>query len=141
MAAAGGVVIRTGSQSHAGRLVIVAHAEDLATVYFHLSAIDVVPGQAVRRGDVIGRVGATGNATTPHLHFGVCHRDGNLCAERIESGWQDPSRYWVAGNPCLVPSRVYAYVEPRFTYPLPCLPDGRSAPAAAPSVRPSLTRR
>ena len=90
LAAADGLVLRTGSQVFAGRLVVVAHDVDLATVYYHLSAIEVAAGQAVRRGEVIGRVGASGNATAPHLHFGLCRREGGLCGERIDGGWQDP---------------------------------------------------
>lgn len=137
LAAASGIVIRTGSQANAGRLIVVAHAENLSTVYFHLSAVEVTAGQTVQRGDAIGRVGTTGNATTPHLHFGVCRRDGALCGERIEAGWQDPARYWVAGNPCHVAGRVYAYPETRLTYPLPC----RSWPPSAGAAPLAVTRR
>ena len=52
LAAADGLVLRTGSQVFAGRLVVVAHDTDRTTVYYHLSAVEVVPGQAVRRGEV-----------------------------------------------------------------------------------------
>jgi murein DD-endopeptidase MepM/ murein hydrolase activator NlpD len=126
LAAADGVVLRTGTQAFAGRLVILGHAETLATVYFHLSAVTVSVGRRVRRGDEIGRVGTSGNATAPHLHFGVCRRPGGLCGEPIEAGWADPLRSWVTGNPCHAPGRAYAAEEHRLTYPLPCLP-GRPA--------------
>jgi murein DD-endopeptidase MepM/ murein hydrolase activator NlpD len=144
LAAADGVVLRTGSQAFAGRLVVVAHDPELVTVYYHLSAIEVAPGQAVRRGEVIGRVGASGNATAPHLHFGVCRREGGLCSERIDGGWEDPARHWIAANPCFVPVRAYAPQDGRLTYPVPCLaaPEARRpterAPGAAERARASL---
>ena len=133
LAAADGVVLRTGSQVFAGRLIVVAHDVGLATVYYHLSAVEVVAGQAVRRGEAIGRVGTTGNATAPHLHFGVCRREGGACGERIDGGWEDPTRHWSAGNPCFASGHVYPPQDRRLTYPVPCQP----APAASrPSERP-----
>jgi peptidoglycan hydrolase-like protein with peptidoglycan-binding domain len=52
-----------------GLLVVVAHRMRMTSWYAHLSAIDVHPGQCVVAGTRIGRVGATGHATGPHLHF------------------------------------------------------------------------
>lgn len=54
-----------------GNLVEVQHPNGYATRYAHLSRIGVRPYQAVRQGDVIGYVGATGLATGPHLHYEV----------------------------------------------------------------------
>ena len=54
-----------------GREVVLDHGHDLRTVYGHLSAIAVLPGQHVTRGQVIGYVGQSGRATGPHLHYEV----------------------------------------------------------------------
>ena len=54
-----------------GNLVVVAHSFGLMTRYGHLSAFGVKAGQTVKRGDVIGYVGATGRATGSHLHYEI----------------------------------------------------------------------
>jgi murein DD-endopeptidase MepM/ murein hydrolase activator NlpD len=54
-----------------GQSVVVSHGAGVFTVYFHLSRMDVRPGDGVRRGQPVGRVGQTGRVTGPHLHFGV----------------------------------------------------------------------
>jgi murein DD-endopeptidase MepM/ murein hydrolase activator NlpD len=54
-----------------GKLVVVAHADGVRTMYAHLSSIAVRFGQRVGTGDLLGAVGATGDATGPHLHFEV----------------------------------------------------------------------
>lgn len=69
--AADGVVVHAGWMSGYGRLVIVDHGNGLQTYYGHLSRFLVVPGQEVRRGDVIARSGASGRVTSPHLHYEV----------------------------------------------------------------------
>jgi murein DD-endopeptidase MepM/ murein hydrolase activator NlpD len=120
LAAADGVVVRTGWGPLAGRFVILVHEAELATVYYHLSAIAVQVGQAVERGAMIGRTGATGNATSPHLHFGICRREGAACGASMDTGWADPARYWAAGTPCFVPGRAIPARPLRLTYPVPC---------------------
>ena len=52
-----------------GRLVAIDHGLGLYTLYFHLERADVAAGDRVERGQAIGRVGASGRATGPHLHF------------------------------------------------------------------------
>jgi len=64
-----GVVEFAGWQNGYGNVVQIKHSNDRATVYAHLSRIDVKKGQAVEQGANIGAVGATGWATGPHLHF------------------------------------------------------------------------
>ena len=120
LAAADGEVVRATERPEAGRMLVLAHAGDVATVYMHLAEIRVRPGQLVRRGEPIGRSGMTGNATTPHLHFGVCRRPGGQCGTRIGAGWDDPARHFIEGSPCYDAGRAYPAAPVRLTFPLPC---------------------
>jgi len=54
-----------------GNLLIVDHGMGLTSAFLHLSRIDVRVGQAVRQGQPLGAIGATGRATGPHLHWGM----------------------------------------------------------------------
>lgn len=54
-----------------GNLLMIDHGHGLTSAFLHLSRIDVQLGQAVRQGQRIGAVGATGRATGPHLHWGL----------------------------------------------------------------------
>lgn len=74
-AAADGIVYHAEyAGSGYGKLVIIDHGGGIQTWYAHLSRFEVVPGQEIRRGDILGESGATGRVTSPHLHFEVRRR-------------------------------------------------------------------
>ncbi len=70
-AAADGVVYQAEFMGRYGNLVVVDHGNGMRTFYAHLSRYNVVPGQEIRRGEVLAYSGATGAVTAPHLHFEV----------------------------------------------------------------------
>jgi len=70
-AAADGEVTGETMGAGYGRQIVLDHGHDVITLYGHLSALAVVPGQHVTRGQVIGYVGQSGRATGPHLHYEV----------------------------------------------------------------------
>jgi len=70
-AAAAGTVVFSGRQSSYGRVIKIAHANGVSTIYAHNSTNLVKAGDRVRAGALIGAVGRTGRATTNHLHFEV----------------------------------------------------------------------
>jgi len=70
-AAEDGIVLFSGEQRGYGNLVLLAHDRDVVTVYAHNAKNLVSQGDKVSRGEQIARVGKTGNATGPHLHFEV----------------------------------------------------------------------
>jgi hypothetical protein len=100
-AAADGVIVFAGTDEEAwyspwtefyGNLVVVKHAEDLFTLYAHLSQIDVQSGQPVSTGDKIGEVGMTGVAIGSHLHFEVRRGKGeNYFATQNPELWLIPA--------------------------------------------------
>ena len=74
-----GVVCLTPEHFFSGKGVFVDHGLGLYSMYFHLSEVSVKEGEVVRRGQVLGKVGASGRATGPHLHWGV-----NLNGARVD---------------------------------------------------------
>ena len=88
-ATADGSVSFAAERGGYGNLVEVQHPNGYATRYAHLSRMAVRPYQAVRQGDVIGWVGATGLATGPHLHYEV-RRTGQPVDPAIATGFTTP---------------------------------------------------
>jgi murein DD-endopeptidase MepM/ murein hydrolase activator NlpD len=70
-AAAEGKVVFAGTQGGYGNVVVVQHDGGTETRYAHLSQLDVREGDVIKAGAIVGRVGQTGRATGPHLHFEV----------------------------------------------------------------------
>lgn len=70
-AAADGIVYHAEYAGAYGRLVIIDHGNGMRTYYAHLSRFEVVPGQEIRRGEVLGLSGQSGRVTAPHVHFEI----------------------------------------------------------------------
>ncbi len=66
-----GMVVSARDYFFNGNTVFIDHGQGLITAAMHLSRIDVKEGQAVKRGDLLGAVGASGRVTGPHLHWAV----------------------------------------------------------------------
>ena len=87
-----GRVILADNSGIYGLTVVIDHGQGLASLYGHLSAIEVTMGQMVKKGDVIGFTGQTGLAGGDHLHFGVTV--GGIPVNPIE--WWDS--HWIKDN-------------------------------------------
>ncbi len=83
VAAADGVVLLSGRESEYGLLIALDHGYGYTTRYGHLKGSRVQPGDRVRKGQVLGTVGVSGNSTGPHLHYEV----------RFYGEAVDPARY------------------------------------------------
>jgi murein DD-endopeptidase MepM/ murein hydrolase activator NlpD len=70
-ATADGTIMSAEWAGQYGRMVVIDHGSGLHTQYAHLSQLDVVAGQWVRRGALIGRSGSSGRSTGAHLHYEV----------------------------------------------------------------------
>lgn len=86
-ATAAGTVVFANAKGGYGNMVEIDHGNGLSTRYAHLSSFAVGQGQSVKAGDIIGRIGETGRATGPHLHYET----------RINGEPVDPERFLKAG--------------------------------------------
>ena len=78
VAADGGTVLVATYSSSGGNYVIIDHGGGLCTVYMHASSLTVSAGQTVSKGQVIAKVGTTGNSTGNHLHFETIINNENI---------------------------------------------------------------
>lgn len=90
-----GIVICAERQYSYGNIVMISHGNGYVTYYAHLNSFAVKEGDEVRKGDIIGYIGMTGNVTGPHLHFEV-RLDGKLCDpfDYIDESQADKSFIW-----------------------------------------------
>lgn len=70
-AAASGTVIDAGDFFFSGNMIYLDHGQGIISLYAHLNEISVKPGDVIKQGEIIGKVGQTGRATGPHLHFAI----------------------------------------------------------------------
>lgn len=70
-ATADGIILHAGWNGGYGRCVIIDHGNNYQTWYAHLSRMDVIEGQEVRQGEVLGAIGTSGRSTGAHLHYEV----------------------------------------------------------------------
>lgn len=77
-APAAGKVILVGNYFFNGNTVFVDHGQGLISMFCHMSKVDVRLGQSLPRGGIVGRVGATGRATGPHMHWNVSLNDARV---------------------------------------------------------------
>lgn len=82
-APADGTVIERGDFFFSGNVVYIHHGQGLMTLFAHMNSIDVNIGDRVRKGQVIGEVGATGRVTGPHLHWSL----------GLNETWVDPALF------------------------------------------------
>ncbi|WP_419931688.1 M23 family metallopeptidase [Candidatus Poriferisodalis sp.] len=95
LASGSGTVVATGDFAAYGRTVVIDHGARVATVYTHLSSVSVRAGHDVDAGQRIGRLGATGAVTGPHLQFEL--RLGGAAVDPLDyiAPWsQPPSGHW-----------------------------------------------
>ena len=82
-ATADGIVESAGWTGGYGNYVVIKHSDDYKTAYAHQSKVLVQKGDAIKCGDIIGRVGNTGRSTGPHLHYEVIYKEKKVNPEKF----------------------------------------------------------
>ena len=88
LAPSAGRVIEMGDFFFSGNLVYIDHGQGMISLFAHLSEINVSLGEQVAKGQVIGKVGATGRVTGPHLHWSL----------GLNGSWIDPALFLPTDN-------------------------------------------
>ena len=70
-APAAGTITLVEDLYYTGWTIIIDHGLGISSTYLHLSSVDVITGEAVQMGDIIGKVGSTGRSTGPHLDWRI----------------------------------------------------------------------
>jgi murein DD-endopeptidase MepM/ murein hydrolase activator NlpD len=109
-----------------GNTVVIDHGHGLLSLYGHLSSYEVKPGDRVRKGQTIGRSGATGLAGGDHLHFSMIYRDTQVT----------PTEWWDAH---WLQDRIFAKLREYGSGDLPGMTGGATTTQASP--RPITARR
>lgn len=86
LACESGKITHAGWAGGLGKCVIIDHGKGVQTVYGHMSEVIAIKGQMAMRGQVIGKVGSTGNSTGPHLHLGV----------KVNGSYVNPEKGWLS---------------------------------------------
>lgn len=88
LACESGKITHAGWAGGLGKCVIIDHGKGVQTVYGHMSEVIAAKGQMAMRGQVIGKVGSTGNSTGPHLHLAVM----------VNGKYVNPEKGWISIN-------------------------------------------
>jgi murein DD-endopeptidase MepM/ murein hydrolase activator NlpD len=78
LAAADGIVAKASKEAAWGNLIVISHSDGYETWYAHLKGFNTRQNIVIKKGDIIGYVGMTGNTTGPHLHFELKHYEQSL---------------------------------------------------------------
>lgn len=102
-ACADGRVVLCDDLYFSGKTVYLDHGQGVFTAYLHMSEQLVRNGQEVRKGQIIGKVGATGRVTGPHLHLSLIVQGQSVDVEPLLAPWVESGAQPVAASPAAQP--------------------------------------